>query len=93
MATIDELRAAIDAAMKDGLSRARIARRADVNNAALADLHRGRASNPTINTVERLADVMGYDVALIKRPQPSPTVESRQAPCAGTQEFAKKGTP
>jgi transcriptional regulator with XRE-family HTH domain len=60
---IEALKRAIDA---DPRTEYRIAADASVNRSILTRLQTGERS-PSIETIERLADALGYDVRLVKR--------------------------
>ncbi len=65
----DQLRAAIDAS---GKTRYRLAQECDIDESALAKFYHGTRSFP-INRLERLAEVLGYEIVLTKKVQePAP---------------------
>ncbi len=69
MTTIDQLRDVIRGSLKPRgpWTLAKLARRADINHAHLYDLYSGKRNNPTLATVDKLADVLGFDTQFVKR--------------------------
>ena len=73
---------------KQNLSQSEVASRAEMDEPALSRIETGKNPNPTLDTLTRIANAIGKDVAfvLVDRPETRPSTTLPTAPSASLSE-------